>query len=137
MNEPVAAGPLRALVVEDDDLYSALLESALFAAGFDVGVAGSGEDALAAITARAPDLLLLDIRLPGISGLDVLRALAAAPPPSRIVAVAMSSAWEFAEREAITLGAAAFLRKPFAVKAALEVIRKALGGEVEWIDDGV
>lgn len=136
MQTTVASRPLRALVVDDDELYCALLHAALVAAGFDVETTLTGEDALAKIAAHAPDLLLLDIHLPGISGLDVLRALSATPPATKIVTIAISSAWEFAEREAISLGAAAFLRKPFAVPVAMETIKKALGGNIEWIDDG-
>ncbi|TIS53207.1 MAG: response regulator, partial [Mesorhizobium sp.] len=61
--EPVAAAlPTRILVVEDDFLISLEMESTLTAAGFEVVVVGSGEEALASAAADRPDLVVMDIR---------------------------------------------------------------------------
>lgn len=64
--EPVAAAlPTRILVVEDDFLISLEMESTLTAAGFEVVVVGSGEEALDSAAADRPDLVVMDIRLSG------------------------------------------------------------------------
>ena len=63
---------LRILVVDDEEAIRELVGSYLRTEGFDVAEAADGEDALSQIAQRAPELVVLDLRLPGISGLDVL-----------------------------------------------------------------
>src|SRR5258708_30124093 len=65
----------RVLVVEDDDQNARLLTRLLRAEGFTVDVAGDGLAALAAVASRAPDVILLDWMLPGVTGLEVCERL--------------------------------------------------------------
>lgn len=62
----------RILVVEDEKNLRALYEEELSAEGYDVVVAGSGEEALEVIEASRPDLVVLDIRMPGMDGIEAL-----------------------------------------------------------------
>ena len=64
----------RILVVDDEEAIRELVGSYLRTEGFDVAEAVDGEDALAQIEQHAPELVVLDLRLPGISGLDVFHA---------------------------------------------------------------
>lgn len=63
------------LIVEDDDFLRSLAVSKLEKAGYTVLTAANGEDGLKNATGEAPDLLILDLMLPGMSGFDVLEAL--------------------------------------------------------------
>lgn len=65
----------RIIMAEDDDLVAEVAQDALIAAGHGVGVLPDGADALAVITARRPDLVILDCNMPGLSGLLVLRQM--------------------------------------------------------------
>ena len=62
-------------MAEDDDLVAEVAREALIAAGHGVGVLGNGADAFAVISARRPDLVILDCNMPGLSGLLVLRKI--------------------------------------------------------------
>src|SRR3974390_2664168 len=67
----------RVLVVGDTPAHVKLLEDLLLFNGYEVEVVAAGEEALAAIRGRAPDLVLLDAQMPGLSGFDVCRAVRA------------------------------------------------------------
>ena len=116
--EPSTAGPADGehdiLVVEDapESLY--LLASLLSLAGHRVREAPNGELALWSATRHPPDLVLLDIRMPGMNGLDVCRCLKA-DPATAAVPVIFISAFTDAEqrREGLAAGAVDFISKPF------------------------
>lgn len=107
--------PLRVLIVDDDEVV-ALLHEAFVAAldGFVVcGVAGTGPEAVAAIRSTAPDIVLLDMHLPGFSGLEVLR-IARADAGRRFEVVAVTAARDVdTVREARRAGVRHYLAKPF------------------------
>jgi len=85
----------RLLVVDDVPLFRAGLASALRDAGFDVvGEAGSAEDAVAAAEECRPDLVLLDIMMPGISGLEVVEKITAVAPDASVVLLTASESEE-------------------------------------------
>ena len=67
--------PRQAVVVEDDADTASLLESALSSQGFEVAIADNGDDGIALITELVPDLVTLDLVLPGIDGLEVCRRI--------------------------------------------------------------
>ena len=67
------------LIVDDMALIRELLNASLRNAGYETAFATDGHQALAAVTARVPDLILLDVSMPGMGGLEVLEALRAAP----------------------------------------------------------
>ena len=100
------------LVVDDEALTLRTISRGLSAEGFEVLTAGSGEEGLKIFNEETPDLALLDIVLPGIDGVEVLRQIKAASPASIVV---MMSAYHMVDRavEAMKLGAYDYLIKPF------------------------
>jgi len=104
--------PHSVLVVDDESLTLRTISRGLTAEGFEVFTAGSGEEALKLFEEEKPDLILLDIVLPGIDGVEVLRQIKATAPASIVV---MMSAYHMVDRavEAMKLGAFDYLIKPF------------------------
>lgn len=101
------------LVVDDSATNLMLLASILSADGYDVRPVESGELALAEISARPPDLVLLDIRMAGLNGFDVCRRLKAGAGTRDIPIMFISGASDTAERiEGLELGAVDFISKP-------------------------
>ena len=99
------------LVVDDHPAIAAALAATVRLSGYQVAVTHSGPEALAFLLRHAADLMVLDVSMPGMSGLDVLRALRSGggypnPPP-----VVMFSASEAARDESFRLGAAGFILK--------------------------
>jgi two-component system KDP operon response regulator KdpE len=112
------------LVVDDEPHILRSLRTALTAAGYDIQTAATGEEALRLLQARLPDLVILDLVLPGISGLEVCRRLR---EHSSVPILVLSARGE--ERDKVTaldLGADDYLTKPFGVEELLARIRAAL-----------
>ena len=112
------------LIVEDEPDIRLLTRIVLEGAGHEVMEVGTGEEALAVLEERAPDLLLLDIRLPGIDGLDVLTRMHDKPEWQSIPVIIMSahSSPETLAR-AQDMGARTYLLKPFTQEALLDAVR--------------
>jgi response regulator of citrate/malate metabolism len=107
--------PLRVLIVDDDEVVAHLHEAFLAALdGFVVcAIAGTGPEAVAAIRSTAPDIVLLDMHLPGFSGLEVLRVVRA-DPGRRFEVIAVTAARDVdTVREARRAGVRHYLAKPF------------------------
>ena len=100
------------LVVDDEDLTLRTVSRGLRQEGFEVFTASSGEDALKVFAEEQPDLTLLDIVLPGIDGVEVLRRMKEA---NNAAIILMMSAYHMVDRavEAMKLGAYDYLVKPF------------------------
>ena len=112
------------LVVDDTSESLALIVRILSQEGFHVLPADSGELALAAITDHIPDLILLDIRLKGIDGLEVCRRLKSQEKTRNIPIILISAFSDVAERVAgLELGAVDYVTKPFESKELLIRIR--------------
>lgn len=117
--------PGRVLVVDDEKSVQVLLERVLTRAGHAVTVVASGEDALAALEREAYDLLIADKNLPGVDGIEVLRAAAQRHP--RIAAIVITGfPTPETRREAEALGARAFVTKPFSIAEMLALCASAL-----------
>jgi PAS domain S-box-containing protein len=115
------------LVVDDDPECLAVLTGILTPAGYRVRPADSGELALASINVRLPELILLDIRMPGMSGLEVCRRLKAREESHDIPVIFLSGANESLERlEGLKLGAVDFIPKPFQHEELLARVRTHL-----------
>jgi CheY-like chemotaxis protein len=117
--------PQRILVVEDDGEVAALLQGVLSSYGYDVEMA----DELSAVQAsreHLPDLILLDLLMPGVSGMEAARHLHELPETSDIPIVLMSGAPDVAQC-AVQLGAAGYLKKPFELDDLLAVVTRVLG----------
>ena len=100
------------LVVEDDSALREFLCTAL-ADEFDVECAASGEEAIELAQATRPDVVLLDVMLPGVNGLDVVRRIRSDPTLSGIPVLVMTAFSEIDAGEAEAAGANRFLAKPF------------------------
>ena len=116
----------RILIVDDDRGLHLALSTLLKDAGHDVETAGDGPDALALLQKRAFDIVLLDIGLPTMSGLDVLaQARALAEPPLVIMMTADDTPETMLE--SVRGQAFRYLRKPFAPNTIVEVVNDAVG----------
>lgn len=98
-------------VVDDDDVFRRRMARALGERGFDVREAGSCAEALALAAGESPELALIDLRLPGGSGLDVIRELKALDATTNIVVLTGYGSIATA-LEAVRLGALSYLSKP-------------------------
>jgi len=114
----------RVLVVDDEQRVRRLLQTALTERGYDVTTAASGEEALAAIAKRQPDIILLDLIMPGMSGLDVCRSVR--QDLSTPIVVLSARGEEHDKVLALDLGADDYLTKPFGMEELLARIRVAL-----------
>jgi DNA-binding response OmpR family regulator len=115
------------LVVDDDRPLRALCRASLEEAGFRVLEAADGEQALASVHDEQPDLILLDIMMPGISGWEVTSALLADRSTDQIPIVFMTARSELADRvRAFGLGAQDYVTKPFDPTALAETVTKTL-----------
>jgi DNA-binding NarL/FixJ family response regulator len=121
---------IRVLVADDHALVRAGIEQVL--AGRDdidlVGSAAGGAEAVALATERAPDVVLMDLQMPGVDGIAAIRRLAAERPRTRVVVLTA-----FSDRprilEALDAGAAGYLLKDAAPEEVLAGIRAAAAGD--------
>lgn len=127
MSADAEAGTKTVLVVDDDRSLRALCRASLEEAGFRVLEAADGEQALASVHDEQPDLILLDIMMPGISGWEVTSALLADRATDRIPIVFMSARTEVADRiRAFDLGAQDYVTKPFDPRGLADTVAKTL-----------
>ena len=104
----------RILVVDDEPDITALVAYHLAKAGYRVSTAARGPDALKAAAEERPDVVVLDLMLPGMSGYDVLAELRARPETRDIGVILLTARKQEADRiRGLTLGADDYLTKPF------------------------
>jgi DNA-binding response OmpR family regulator len=113
------------LIVEDEFAVARGIQYALQQEGYEVTVARSGEEGLEFATAQAPDLVLLDVRLPGIDGFEVLRRLRAAGSKAPVLFLTARGD-EFDKVVGLELGADDYVTKPFALRELMSRIRALL-----------
>lgn len=119
----------RILVVDDQAPIRSVLEVALSEAGADVRTASDGLAALELVALSPPELVLLDVAMPGLSGWEVLEKLQASAPTARIPVVLQTSAGDYTSYDrAKKLRAAAFVSKPFRLAEVVETCRRILEG---------
>jgi CheY-like chemotaxis protein len=102
---------MKILLIEDSKFQRVANGRALVRAGYDVIHAGDGEEGLRSARENIPDLILLDMMLPKISGLDVLRALKGDALVKHIPVIVLSGLGQGSEAKLLKEGAAAFLMK--------------------------
>ena len=113
------------LIVEDEHAVARGIQYALQQEGYEVGVARSGEEGLEIATREAPDLVVLDVRLPGIDGFEVLRRVRAAGAKMPILVLTARDD-EVDKVIGLELGADDYLTKPFGLRELLSRIKALL-----------
>ncbi|RCV90866.1 response regulator transcription factor [Billgrantia montanilacus] len=117
----------KVLVVDDEPNIVLSIEFLMQQAGFDVVTAEDGESALERVAETPPDLILLDISLPGISGFDVLEQLRSDPQHARLPIIMLTAHGREVEREkGLALGADDYVTKPFSTQALVEKVKTLL-----------
>ena len=114
------------LVVDDsDDVRSFLVRLLERSGGYETLEAVTGEEAVEKAISRKPDLILMDIRLPDISGVDATEAIKNNPSAAQIPIIALSALFSDEWRQkALKAGMVAYLQKPVTVKILMETIQK-------------
>jgi two-component system, cell cycle response regulator DivK len=119
--------PKRILIVEDNKLDVRLLKDILEWRGYETLQTGDGLEAINLAFANLPDLILMDIQLPDISGLEVTRRLRGDDRSKRVPIVAVTAfAMGWHEREALDSGCNAYLSKPIAILGFLRTVESFL-----------
>lgn len=125
MNRTGTDGQVWVCIVDDDASVRRSLSNLLRSAGFDTFLFASGEEFLASLPARAAGCALVDLRMPGLSGLQVQRELVTLG--WSIPVICMSAHWsDLGLQESMRQGAVACLRKPFSEEVLLEAVGAAL-----------
>jgi len=113
------------LVVDDESTARAFARMVLLAGGHEVMEARSGEEALDLMAARPPDCIVLDLIMPGLSGLELMEVLGGRSEPAPIVI--LSASLDETDRErCFQLGARAFVQKPVSRETLARAVREAL-----------
>jgi len=107
-----SAGLGRILIVDDEQSVRELLSEYFTEQGYSVENAGGGEEALALVQRSTPDLVLLDVRMPGIDGVETLRRIREIAPDVSVIMVTANEDVALA-RETLKLGALDYVAKPF------------------------
>ncbi|WP_375176079.1 response regulator transcription factor [Pseudooceanicola sp.] len=112
------------LLIEDEPNIIEAISFILSRDGWRVATHSNGVDAVGAVGARKPDLVILDVMLPGRSGYDILRELRAAEATADLPVLMLTARGQSKDREmAETLGASRFMAKPFSNAEVLEAVR--------------
>ena len=117
------------LIVEDNDKNMKLARDILQARGYATLEAITGEDGVRLAREHRPDLVLMDIQLPGINGIEALRELRADPATASIPVIAVTASVMASDRREITeAGFDDYVAKPISLKLFLDAVRRALEG---------
>ncbi len=120
----------RILIVEDNDLNLKLFRDLLTAHGYETIETKEGMDAIALTRSEHPDLILMDIQLPEISGLEVTRKLKSEEAIRDIPIIAVTAfAMKDDEEKILSAGCEAYISKPISIGPFLSTVRRFLGEE--------
>ena len=115
------------LIVEDNDKNMKLVRDVLQAKGYATVEAGTGEDGVRLALERGPDLVLMDIQLPGISGIEALHRLRENPATASIPVIAVTASVMLQDRKLITeAGFDGYIGKPIALREFLAAVATTL-----------
>ncbi|MEA2554683.1 MAG: hypothetical protein QOI60_14 [Actinomycetota bacterium] len=121
-------GP-RILVVDDDPVIVRLLEVNFRLDGFDVATAGRGEDALVLAQETVPDIILLDVMMPGLDGYEVYRRLREIPELEKVPVLFLSARAKDDDRSrGLASGVLDYVTKPFDPSDLVATVRRRLEG---------
>ena len=117
----------RILVVEDDPDIMRILTHALTGAGFKIIPAYGGEDAIRKVKLHKPDLVLTDLAMPRVSGVEVIDAIKGDPETEHIPVVAVTAhVWDSIAQAAGQVGCDGYISKPFSTKQILQEVYRHL-----------
>jgi len=117
------------LIAEDESHIAESLGFILEREGHTVVTVPDGETALLRLHGRLPDLLILDVMLPGLSGFEVLKAIKSDPRLDSLPVIVLTARTQPRDREmAESIGAAAYLTKPFSNRDIIEQVRRLTAG---------
>jgi len=117
------------LIIEDNDKNMKLARDVLQNKGYKTLEAVTGEDGVRLAKENAPDLVLMDIQLPGINGIEAFRQIRADARTARIPVVALTASVTPTDRSAITAaGFDAFVGKPINLKEFLDTVKRLIEG---------
>lgn len=119
------------LIVDDSGFARRTLRQMLESAGHTIEEAANGNDALERYFLKRPDLVLLDIVMEGMSGLEVLPRIKEMDPDARVL-VASADVQTSTRDEAQAAGAIGFINKPFVREQVLESVSQVLAGGMAW-----
>jgi two-component system cell cycle response regulator DivK len=115
------------LIIEDNEKNLKLVRDVLRVKGYETIEAMTAEEGIGLARGRKPDLILMDIQLPGMNGIDALRVLRADPVTARIPAIAVTASVMQQDRNLITdAGFDGYVGKPINLKEFLDAVRTAL-----------
>ena len=120
----MAAGPIAVLIIEDEPAIRRFLRVSLAESGYRVIEAGSGREAIERLRLDRPDIIVLDLGLPDIDGLDVIREVRQTSPVP--IVILSSRADERGKVAALDLGADDYVTKPFGIDELTARLRTAL-----------
>ena len=114
--------------VEDNEYNRKIVRDLLSKSDYELLEARDGEAALDALTRQRPDLILIDVQLPKLSGLEVIRRIRADPALTQVPVIAITSfALSGDDQRALEAGSNAYIPKPFRPRELLEMIRSFIG----------
>ncbi|MCS6825375.1 MAG: response regulator [Caldilinea sp.] len=117
----------KVLIVDDEANIVISLEFLMQQAGYEVAVARNGEEALEQIAEFRPDLILLDVMLPGVNGFDVLQRVRQHAGTHELPVIMLTAKGREVEvTKGLALGANAYITKPFSTRNLLEEVRRQL-----------
>jgi DNA-binding response OmpR family regulator len=117
----------KVLIVDDEANIVISLEFLMKQAGYRVDIARTGDEALAMIDQFAPDLILLDVMLPGVNGFDILQRIRQEPQHARMAVILLTAKGRDVEvTKGLALGANAYITKPFSTHELLAEVRRCL-----------
>ena len=122
----------RVLIVDDNQVNLKLVKYVVEAAGFEVTTAVDAEKALATLASVRPDVILMDVQLPGIDGLELTRRIKADPATRGIAVIAVTAYAMKGDREkALAAGCDDYVTKPIDTRTLPQVIERHIKGDTE------
>ena len=126
----------RVMVIDDDPVIVRLLEVNLRLDGYEVETASRGEEALERAAATGPDLVILDVMMPGLDGWETCRRLREQPAFARTPVIFLSARAQDDDRtKGLALGSVSYVTKPFDPVRLMELVRDLLAGDERAAED--
>jgi DNA-binding response OmpR family regulator len=130
-----AARPARILIVEDEDNIALALQTVMAREGWQLDRIADGSAALDAIRSGHPDVVLLDVMLPQVSGYEICQSVRLDPALADVRILMMTArGTQMERRKGLALGADAFIAKPFDLRDLMAQVKRLLAGEGEARD---